>query len=420
LAFDSSANATLAGNLTVSGTGNFGDSVTLNAFAATSGIRLTFGTNSGIVYTPSTADLKLGAGNRTADVTIDRTTGNATLAGNLTVSGTGTSSFAGPIGVNRGTSGTAALLQAGSLTAGGQVNLFIGKTDSTYNESTLIYHHVGDGSTSNYLGIGFYGADDQFNFKATGNLLLGTTTDSGNGKLQLASHTTSAGGIGFGTDTALYRTTDGRLALDHIGGNLPDLILRENGSTKLELYTLSGVGYLGTYTAKSLILQTNNTPALTLDSSQNATFAGAVTATGGIVGTTTNDNAGAGKVGEYVSSTVAYVSRVTITTDTSANLTSISLSAGDWDVTGVVQYEITGGGSTTYRIASISQTSATDSANAWELAQCSITSSSYESVVVPVVRVSLSSTTTIYCVAKATFASGTCKVYGGLRARRVR
>ena len=48
-------------------------------------------------------------------------------------------------------------------------------------------------------------------FAASGNSLFGTPTDSSNGRLQLATHTTSAGGIGFGTDTTLYRTGTGTI-----------------------------------------------------------------------------------------------------------------------------------------------------------------------------------------------------------------
>jgi hypothetical protein len=43
------------------------------------------------------------------------------------------------------------------------------------------------------------------------NFLLGTTTDSSNGKLQLATHTAATGGIGFGTDVQLYRNAAGTL-----------------------------------------------------------------------------------------------------------------------------------------------------------------------------------------------------------------
>jgi hypothetical protein len=48
----------------------------------------------------------------------------------------------------------------------------------------------------------------------SGNVLIGTTTNSSNGILQLTSHTTSAGGIGFGTDVTLYRSAANTLKTD--------------------------------------------------------------------------------------------------------------------------------------------------------------------------------------------------------------
>ena len=276
--------------------------------------------------------------------TLSKATGAALFNGALTAATTltvsGSSQFGGQIAVDRVSSGTAAYVQASSVGAGGQVNILFGKANSTNNEATLIYHHVGDGSASNYLGVGFYGSDDLLNLKANGNLglgttspatrlhvnngasdsslspiyqfsnatavfstgdggandtyvrviggkytqanttsldlihlgkdygqdqgwrvksgcgttqvnnsylafnrlttngtsileteyarlnsqgyfLFGTTTDSSNGRLQLASHTTAAGGVGFGSDTVLYRSAAGQLTTDgkfQVGG----------------------------------------------------------------------------------------------------------------------------------------------------------------------------------------------------------
>jgi hypothetical protein len=107
----------------------------------------------------------------------------------------------------------------------------------------------------------------------TGNLLIGTTTDSANGKIQLTSHTTSAGGIGFGTETSVYRAAAGSLVVDHIGGSAPTLNLSANGAIQSRLFFNGTNTFLESYTSHSLILRTNQTTALTLDSSQNATFA---------------------------------------------------------------------------------------------------------------------------------------------------
>src|SRR3989304_2866533 len=66
--------------------------------------------------------------------------------------------------------------------------------------------------------------------------------------------------------------------------------------------------------------------------------------TTGIVGTTTNNNVQAGSVGEYVESIVLFASATALTTNTAKTVTSISLTAGDWDVIGNVAFT---GGTTT-------------------------------------------------------------------------
>jgi len=125
----------------------------------------------------------------------------------------------------------------------------------------------------------------------TGNLLLGTTTDSGNGKLQLASSTATSGGLGFGTDVSLYRSAAGTLALmDYtsaatgVGGVL-NLQGFTSGTSGLNNFAIiKGTKASGTV-GGNFIVQTSDTSgnpqtALTLDSSQNATFAKALTVNG--------------------------------------------------------------------------------------------------------------------------------------------
>lgn len=139
--------------------------------------------------------------------------------------------------------------------------------------------------------------------------------------------------------------------------------------------------------------------------------------TNGIVGTATNDNANAGSVGEYVSATQA--SNVSLTTATTANVTSISLTAGDWDVTGLVNFSPSVGMSVT--LAGISTTSATLGALG-TVSRDSATSAIFSVVAAPtpVVRISIASTTTVFLVCQALFASGTVDATGVIRARRVR
>ena len=150
--------------------------------------------------------------------------------------------------------------------------------------------------------------------------------------------------------------------------------------------------------------------------------------TGGaeIEGTATNDSGAAGYVGEYISASVAVGSAVSLTTATPANITSISLTAGDWDVTGVIYFNTTSTTSITIFGACLTATSATFSLSAGAFvrtvqpAEVPLTGSpSFTSQVGPY-RISLASTTTIYLVSTQEFTASTLTGWGLLSARRVR
>jgi hypothetical protein len=138
-----------------------------------------------------------------------------------------------------------------------------------------------------------------------------------------------------------------------------------------------------------------------------------------IVGTTTNDSASAGRVGEFVSSTVANTT-VSLTSGTPANVTSISLTAGDWDVSGMVIFNTAGTTVMSAQVAGVSSTSAT--LVTYQFANIAGTQSAGAggNVVTPVVRISLSATTTVYLVAQGNFTTSTCQAGGVIRARRAR
>ena len=139
----------------------------------------------------------------------------------------------------------------------------------------------------------------------------------------------------------------------------------------------------------------------------------------GIQGTTTNNNADAGVVGEYVSSTVLTGSAVTINYGGSGvPVTSISLTAGDWDVTGWVGYNVGAASVVTYLIQGISTTNpglTGETSNVF-----GGTASTTPQIPIPIQRVSIASTTTIN-LSSATGGSGTAlTAYGTIRARRIR
>ncbi len=156
--------------------------------------------------------------------------------------------------------------------------------------------------------------------------------------------------------------------------------------------------------------------------------------TGGIVGTTTNDNAAAGKVGEVISSAIAAGSQVAVTpSGTTVNVTSISLTAGDWDVSGTVYCDASNGSTTiTNFVGGITTVSATLPLGAASI-NSSVTyvvapsgtswltgTSGVPSAPVSPCRISVSATTTVYLVSRLFFAVSTAAVYGSIIARRVR
>lgn len=144
-----------------------------------------------------------------------------------------------------------------------------------------------------------------------------------------------------------------------------------------------------------------------------------------LVGTTTNDNAAAGSVGEYVESVVQLASAVALTTGTPINITSISLTAGDWDVRVLGTILPSNTTNMTEFLVSLSTTSATVDTTPGRIASHTDAGTVYNGTstitnAIPNYRFSLSATTTIYFVARSTFSVSTNKAYGIISARRVR
>lgn len=152
---------------------------------------------------------------------------------------------------------------------------------------------------------------------------------------------------------------------------------------------------------------------------------------GGIVGSITNDSAVAGNVGEFKTTTVAVAGTIAgAATTVSKNITSVSLTAGDWVVTGtcdLVWAGVTatvvncGLGTTTDTLASQAGGSGigTDP-NTIEIATFGTTLTGTKVLNAPMTRVSVAATTTIYLVANMTYSAGSFTQYGTIKAWRVR
>lgn len=151
-----------------------------------------------------------------------------------------------------------------------------------------------------------------------------------------------------------------------------------------------------------------------------------------IKGTPTNDNAPAGFIGELIFSTIPTGSAVALTTATPANVTSIVLTPGDWDVDGVVDFNPGASTSVTQYNSSVSGTSATLATQpgggnfgpdgTFTLNQAAMVPAAGFDAAPTTIRVTVPQGTTqqVFLVAQATFTVSTLAAFGTIRARRMR
>lgn len=145
---------------------------------------------------------------------------------------------------------------------------------------------------------------------------------------------------------------------------------------------------------------------------------------GQIAGEPSNGNASAGNIGEYISSTVLVGAAVGLTSGIPVNVTSISLTAGDWDVWGLIDFNPTATTTSTQFIAWISTVSATfpTQPNGGALSRLvgSFGAQALTDLSAGFKRLSLSGTTTVYLSGLQSFAVSTSSAYGFIGARRAR
>jgi hypothetical protein len=145
-----------------------------------------------------------------------------------------------------------------------------------------------------------------------------------------------------------------------------------------------------------------------------------------LIGTTTNDAASAGNMGEPMTANVGSGAPVSLTNAIPSNIASITLTAGDWDLWGMAYF--TGSTDTTVSIlyASLSTVSATLDQTVGRFAglpysQETIFNLGFTAgMAIAPLRVSLAAPQTWYLVGYGNFGVNALSTYGAITARRVR
>lgn len=201
----------------------------------------------------------------------------------------------------------------------------------------------------------------------------------------------------------------------YTGGSATNLWIDSGSIVRLDTPTWGGnrsVGGTGTYTADLGVATATSLNAVTI-------------AAGQISGTATNDNATAGKIGEFTSCTVTAGAAVALTTATVANVCSLSLTAGDWDVWGMIGFAGNAATNVTWAGGTFETSNSAFNNSTTGVASIPYTGTpfavtNYFNLAIPVRRISLSGTQTQYLNAYSTFSVNTNYAYGGMFARRVR
>jgi hypothetical protein len=299
---------------------------------------------------------------------------------------------------------------------------------------------VADGDTTGFIRFrGYSAAAAGYLENAVIRATIDGTPDSGGdttdmpGRLEFLTTTEGAGSAGI----RMTIKNDGNVA---IGSHTPTskLHLDSGNATGSDIQFTAGTT-TGVTSTDGSVIGVDTTGAFYLSNRENSgikIFSGASVNTAvdinssgtvAIKGTTTNDNASAGNVGEYIENVNSASSTNMPATGTFGVDQSITLTAGDWDITAmllVFQNSATvsiapdmfigtvAGNDVTNRLLGVNycngdNTTGSGPSTTWSLS-------------VPSYRVSISATTTYYLKGKISYSAGTPQYRYRISARRVR
>lgn len=261
---------------------------------------------------------------------------------------------------------------------------------------------------------------------------------SGSGSTVLNASATASGTLTLpaATDTLVARATTDTLTNKTISGsantlsNIAVSSLANGTDGELITWDSSGVATTIAVGTSGYVLTSNGAgqeatweaPTVPADfTCSSITFS---PTTEGIVGTTAADNCDPGFVGEYIEDVNS--AGTVITAGVPTTVSSITLTAGDWDVQASIQ--CFGTNINNAYLCGVSTTDNTFESPFFQYGgQTVITNTSQINILggnttctSPMVRINVSTTTTVYCVAQINNGGGSPTVYGMTRARRMR
>lgn len=230
--------------------------------------------------------------------------------------------------------------------------------------------------------------------------------------------------IGFVARTALSSAADGSLTISNNAVTNSFTVTASPAGTATFGGTVASSGSLSAAGTGSILWSGRTRFLSSADGLWMAQNNGS-TAVATQIGTTTNDNAAAGGIGEFISSVTNAGSSVPLTNNIAADVTTISLTAGDWDISGMVYFDAQSGvTTTTANICWISQVAATQptppNGGAYAEIDGSFPAGSDHCLAIATTRVSLAAAATLRLGALSNFLVGTKTAYGFIGARRAR
>lgn len=338
-------------------------------------------------------------------------------------------------------SGTLTLNTTGTITIPSATDTLVGKaTTDTLTNKTLTSPVIGNISTSGSISINTNalsllptsGVESVLSAKAdnTGDLALTGSSSSANGGVILLygnSHATQANKILFNTANTLALTIDasqnatfaGTVAASNLSGtNSGNVTIAAFGSTP----NSNGL----TLSTQAINLQPADGTNPGAVSITTQIFAGAKTFSTQLIGkgTATNDSAAAGYIGEYIESVISSTTSIPGTTGQYGNLTSISLTTGDWELNGLMSLDNANSATITTFAGAISvntgntTTDQIDGSNQADSATPG--AGAIRSIAIPGYRLLLSTTTTVFLKMAVGFAVATPQYRCRISARRMR